>query len=84
MAKKKTKSTDSSARIELSITEYNAMVDRISQLEEVIVKLEREKEFIVQQFKQSVGALDFLANAPLVHRVFKWKKTLETIDKSFD
>jgi hypothetical protein len=84
MRKTKTKSEDASARIELSIKEYNAMVDRINFLEEKNVNLEREQELLIQKMGQSVDALNFLSGAPLIHRLFKWKKMLKETEQYFD
>lgn len=72
----------SGGRIELPMSEYNGMKERIEELEKELVEKNKELEKCTDKLLSTQNHLDDILSLSLVERVFKWKKNLmEILDK---
>lgn len=79
MAKKKKSEENAvpNTRIELSIVEYNSMIDRSHALEEMVLDLEKklaEKNNVIEKLGD---VTEFLMNSNWWERMMDWKQTVK-------
>ena len=69
----------SGGRIEIPMSEYNWMKERIEELEKELVDKNKELEKCTDKLLSTQIQLEDILSLSLVERVFKWKKNLMEI-----
>lgn len=72
-----------SARIEISIDEYNALKDRIKTLEEEIVKRDKEIETLEYNIGKYEDVVEYIfEDVTPMERIFQWKYIVRAVNES--
>lgn len=69
------------ARIEISLEEYNALKNKVKNLEEQIVIDSKEIKKYKDNFETLFFAIEDLEGEGLFNRVFKWKNIINSLLK---
>lgn len=73
----------SGARIEISIEEYNAMKDRITDLEKEVARSDRKIEELEVKLASAKDSLDYIIDGTSwVERAFQWKELVKAVKES--
>lgn len=67
------------ARIEISIEEYNALKDKIKELESTLVDVSKETSFYKEKYKDAESLVYDLEAEGFVGRLLKWKKVISPL-----
>ena len=62
------------ARIEISLLEYNALIDKIKSLEKLVVKKDNEISLYEEKVNKIKDAVEDALEESLFNRMFSWKK----------
>ena len=62
------------ARIEISLLEYNALIDKIKSLEKLVVKKDNEISLYEEKVNKIKDAVEDALEESLFNRTFSWKK----------
>lgn len=69
------------ARIEISLTEYNDLRDKVKELEQVIAEKNKRIDALEEIAYESQESLKMLINRTTwAERVFQWKKLVDVIN----
>lgn len=68
------------ARIEISMEEYNAMKQKVKNLEDALVSVDKETLVYKEKYNAMRELVDEIKDAPFFSRVFGWKKIVESIN----
>lgn len=72
-----------SARIEISIDEYNALKDRIKALEEEIVKKDKKIETLDYNLGKYEDVVEYVfEDVTPMERIFQWKYIVRAVNES--
>ena len=69
------------ARIEISLEEYNALKNKVKNLEEQIVIDSKEIKKYKSDLEDLFFAIEGLENEGLLDRIFKWKNIINSLLK---
>ena len=69
------------ARIEISLEEYNALKNKVKNLEEQIVIDSKEIKKYKSDLEDLFFAIEDLENEGLLDRIFKWKNIINSLLK---
>lgn len=69
----------SGGRIELPMSEYNGMKERIEELEKELMEKNKELEKCTDKLLSTQNHLDDVLSLSLIERIFKWRKSLTEI-----
>lgn len=73
----------SSARIEISIDEYNALKDRIKVLEEDVVKKDKEIETLEYNIGKYEDIVEYVFDeVTTMERIFQWKYIVRAVNEA--
>lgn len=67
------------ARIEISMSEYDSLKDRIKELEFGIIDVTKEVTLCMEKYDEAKFLIENLENESLFNRVFKWKSVIKPI-----
>lgn len=68
------------ARIEISMEEYNAMKQKVRNLEEALVSVNKETLAYKEKYNAMRELVGEIKDAPFFSRIFGWKKIVESIN----
>lgn len=68
------------ARIEISMEEYDAMKQKVRNLEEELVSSSKEMSVYKEKYNAMRELVDEIKDTPFFSRVFGWKKIVESIN----
>jgi len=73
----------SNARIEISISEYNALKDRIKALEEDVVKKDKEIETLEYNIGKYEDIVEYVFDeVTTMERIFQWKYIVRAVNEA--
>ena len=67
------------ARIEISMSEYDSLKDRIKELELELIDVTKEVTLCNERYDEVKFLIENLENESLFNRVFKWKSVIKPI-----
>lgn len=71
------------ARIEISLDEYNGMLDKISILEKENVEIRKQNELLYQKVEEMTESIENVYNSGFFERLFKWNKNIISMLKKY-
>lgn len=71
------------ARIEISLDEYNGMLDKISILEKENVEIRKQNELLYQKVEEMTESIENVYNSGFFERLFKWNKNIIPMLKKY-
>ena len=69
------------SRIEISMMEYNALKEKVKNLERSLVDTNDEKLLYKGKYDEMRILVDEIKDMPLLERIFGWKKVVEQIEE---
>lgn len=67
------------SRIEISMSEYDSLKDRIKELELELIDVTKEVTLCSERYDEAKFLIENLENESLFNRVFKWKSVIKPI-----
>lgn len=71
------------ARIEISLDEYNGMLDKISILEKENIEIRKQNELLYQKVEEMTESIENVYNSGFFERLFKWNKNIISMLKKY-
>lgn len=71
------------ARIEISLDEYNGMLDKISILEKENVEIRKQNELLYQKVEEMTESIENVYNSGFFERLFKWNQNIISMLKKY-
>ena len=71
------------ARIEISLDEYNGMLDKISILEKENVEIRKQNELLYQKVEEMTDSIENVYNSGFFERLFIWNNNIIPMLKKY-